>query len=313
MSHTDLVLSERVSPRLATGYLLRSHGLQPVEDRPVLAVGAGAAYSTTGDLARYVAALLGLAAGRPGPPLEPATVAAMFAPHFQPDPRMPGMGLGFLLGDERGHRTVGHDGIVSGFLSTVTLAPDDGVGVVVLGNTGGLDGRGAPVPLGEALLRRLLGLPHEAVRSDVPAHPEAWGELCGWYGPAPGPVTNLFTRAFLGAGAEVTVRRGELVLRPLTPVRALRRGLRLWPDDPDDPQVFRVDLSDLGKGLVPVVFRSGSPDGAVAPRLLMDGMDLRKRPEARNPRRCATGALAAAAAALAVRRTASARSRGRPR
>jgi hypothetical protein len=26
--------------------------------------------------------------------------------------------------------------------------------------------------------------------------------LCGWYGPDPGPVTNMFFRALFGAGAE---------------------------------------------------------------------------------------------------------------
>jgi hypothetical protein len=213
------------------------------------------------------------------------------------------MGLGFLLGREGDRRTAGHDGIVLGFLSEMLLAPDDDTGVVVLANTGGLDGRGAAEPLGVALMRRLLGLPDEAVRSDVPQRPEVWRELCGWYAPDPGPVTNLFTRAFLGAGAEVTVRRGHLVLRPLTPVPALRRGMRLHPDDPDDPRVFRVDLSGLGKGTLRVVFRE-APDDRDAPRLLMAGMSLRKRPGLLNPRPWTTGVLAAGAVALAARRTA---------
>lgn len=41
-----------------------------------------------------------------------------------------------------------------------------------------------------------------------------WSEICGWYGLDPGPVTNLFTRAAFGAGLEVTVRRGLLLLQP---------------------------------------------------------------------------------------------------
>ena len=308
MEHTDLVRSERVWPELATGYVLRSRGLRAVAERAVPAVGAGAAYSSAADLARYVTALLAGGAGPRGQRvLEPATTAAMLSPHFRPDPRMTGMGLGFLLGREDERRTAGHDGIVPGFLSEMLLAPDDETGVVVLANTGGLDGRGAAEPLGVALLRRLLGLPDEAVRSDVPQRPEAWRELCGWYAPDPGPVTNLFTRAFLGAGAEVTVRGGHLVFRPLTPVPALRRGMRLHPDDPDDPRVFRVDLTGLGKGTLRVVFSDG-PDAGAAPRLLMDGMALRKRPDALNPRPWATGVLAAGAVALAagsaVRRTA---------
>jgi hypothetical protein len=303
MERTDLVRSERVHRYLATGYVLRSRGLRPVREREVPALGAGAAYSTTADLARYVTALLCSGANAYGAILSPSTVATMFEPHFQPDPRVPGMGLGFLLGTEDGHRTVGHDGIVSGFLSQMLFAPDDGVGVVVLGNTGGLDGRGAPEPLGSAVLRRLLGLPADAMRSDLPQQPEYWGEICGWYSPDPGPATNLFTRLFMGAGAEVTVRRGRLMLRPLTPVPALRRGMPLHPADRDDPFAFTVDFSGLGKGALPVVF--GGFD-QVTPTLLLNGIAFRKRPDLRNPRPWLTGALSAGAGAgiavLAVRR-----------
>ena len=31
------------------------------------------------------------------------------------------------------------------------------------------------------LLRQLLGVPDEVIRTDVPHHPEVWGDLCGWY------------------------------------------------------------------------------------------------------------------------------------
>jgi CubicO group peptidase (beta-lactamase class C family) len=300
MERTDLVRSERVHRYLATGYVLRSRGLRPVPERDVPAKGGGAAYSTAADLSRYVAALLNGGANDHGAVLAPGTVTTMFEPHFQPDPRVPGMGLGFLLGAEDGHRTVGHDGIVAGFLSQLTMAPDDGVGVVVLGNTGGLDGRGAPDPMGSALLRRLLGLPANPMRAALPQHPEHWGELCGWYSPDPGPATNLFTRLFMGAGAEITVRRGRLLLRPLTPVPALRRGMLLHPADRDDPFVFTVDVSGLGKGAQPVVF-SGFDQGTGTPTLLMNGMAFRKRPDNRNPKLWLAGAVSAGAVAMAVR------------
>ena len=295
MARTDLVRSERVRPHLATGYVLRSRGLKTVADREVPTLGGSGAYSTTGDLARYVAALLRGGAGEHGSVLNPDTLASMFEPHFRPDSRLPGMGLGFELGDARGRRTVGKTGILSGFLSAVAMAPADGIGVVVLGNTGGLDGRGAPEPLAAGLLRRLLGLPDSAIRTDLPPRPETWGEICGWYGLDPGPVTNLFTRAIMGAGAEVSVRDGHLVLTPLTPIPAMHRDLRLHPDDPDDPRVFRVEFPGYGMDLR-VVFSGG--------RLLLDvTMLLRKRPDVRNPRRWVAGLPAAGAVALAVRRS----------
>jgi CubicO group peptidase (beta-lactamase class C family) len=101
MEHTDLVRSERVRPHLATGYVLRSRGLKPVADREVPTPGGGGMYSTTADMARYVAALLHGGTGEHGSVLKPDTLASMFQPHFQPDPRVPGMGLGFEPGEER--------------------------------------------------------------------------------------------------------------------------------------------------------------------------------------------------------------------
>jgi len=258
-------------------------------------------YSTTADMARYLAALLHGGTGERGSVLKPDTLVSMFQPQFQPDPRVPGMGLGFEPGEESRHATVGKAGILSGFLSAMVLAPDDGIGVVVFSNTGGLDGRGVSEPLAAALLRRLLGLPDEVIRADIPVRPDSWSQVCGWYSPDPGPVTNLFVRALLGAGAEVTVHDGHLMLKPLTPVPAMRRGLRLYPDDPDDPWVFRADLPEFGKSPL-VVFSGGPEQGGAATRLLMDLMSLQKRPEVRNPRPWMNGVLAAGAAALAIRR-----------
>jgi Beta-lactamase len=301
MEHTDLVRSERVRPRLATGYVLRTHGLKPVADREVPTPGGGGMYSTTADMARYVAALLGGGTGEHGQVLKPDTLASMFQPHFQPDPRVPGVGLGFEPGEESGHATVGKTGIVAGFLSAMVLAPDDGIGVVAFTNTGGLDGRGVAEPLAVALLRRLLGLPDAVIRADIPVRPEVWREVCGWYSPDAGPVTNLFLRALMGAGAEVTVHDGQLLLKPLTPIPAMRRGLRLYPDDPDDPWVFRIKFPNYGKSSR-VVFSRGPEDRGAPMRLLLDVMSLQKRPEVRNPRRWVNGVLAAGAAALAIRR-----------
>jgi CubicO group peptidase (beta-lactamase class C family) len=126
MDHSDLTRSGRVRPRLATGYVLRSRGLKAVTDREVVPAGGGSVYCTTGDMARYAAALLGGGANEHGRVLRPATLATMFEPSYQPDPRIPGMGLGFFRGQAGGHPTVGHDGIWLGFHSALVLAPGPG-------------------------------------------------------------------------------------------------------------------------------------------------------------------------------------------
>jgi CubicO group peptidase (beta-lactamase class C family) len=299
MDHTDLVRTARVRSRLASGYVMRSRGLAAVADFAVPTAAGCGAYSTPGDIARYVAALLQGGTNDHGSVLKPETVASMFEPHYRPDPGVAGMGLGFEPGEADGHRTIGKGGILSGFLSAVLLAPDDGVGVVVLGNTGRLDGRGVPEPLADALLRRVLSLRDHPVRVDIAPHAENWHRFCGWYGPEPGRVTNLFTRVMLGAGVEVVVRNGSLMLKPLTPVPSMRHGVPLHPDDPHDDRVFRAEFPDFGKSFR-IVFGT-EQQGAHPTRLLIDLVALRRRPSVSNPRNWITCGAAATGIALAAR------------
>ena len=292
MADTSLVRSELAPARLATGYTLGSGGPRAVTDYEVITVGAAAASSTPRDMARYVAALLGGGTNQHGSVLQPATLAAMFEPHYQPDPRIPGMGLAFFRGNAGGHPVVEHQGIVPGFNSQIVLAPGDGVGVLAFTN----GARQAVLWLSAetaGLLHHLLGVPDEAIRSDVPHHPEIWGDLCGWY-QLPGPLSDARVRGALGAGAEVFTRRGRLIFRFLTPVPAMYRGLVLHPDDANDPYVFRIDL---GPTTSRVVF-SGEPGaGITAAHLELMPLSLHKQPATTNPRRWATGALGALAVA----------------
>ena len=88
MAETDLLRSERVTSRLATGYRLRSDGAKAVTDRQWVTAAASSIYSTPSDMARYLAALLGGGSGEHGSMLKPETLATMFEPHYQPDPRI---------------------------------------------------------------------------------------------------------------------------------------------------------------------------------------------------------------------------------
>ena len=306
MSGTDLGRSARVASQLATGYAFGRRGPEPVPDREwICRIGAGGIYSTIRDLGSFVAALLGGGANEHGRVLESATLATMFEPHFRPDPRLPGRGLGFVRRDLGGRRMVGHDGLLPGFDAALLVVPDDGVGVVALTN----GSPGAHTWLGtelEGLLRELLGLPAEAIPGDVPHRPESWAGLCGRYLLPPG--SDLRGRLAIGAGAEVLVRGGRLIVRVLTPVPLLYHGLPLHPVDRADPYLFALDLSAVGMPLVLVAFRGERAGGAGDVHIDLPGQPLTliKRPAKRSRRRAwpeaALGALAVAAVVSAARR-----------
>lgn len=252
MDDTDLVRSQRIQAHLAAGYVFGRRGPRPVPDLDELGAGGGGIYSCLRDVSGFAAALLDGGAGNHGRILEPATLAMMFEPQFQPDPRIPGLGLSFFRGEVGGHRVVGHDGIMPGFNSALLLAPDDGVGVLAF--TNGSSGAFAWLQVElHALLRHLLGLPDEAPPADTPHHPETWADFCGRYVLQP-RISDLRGRLMMGGGAEVFVRGGRLMVRVLTPVPALYRGFPLEPADEYDPDVFGLDLSEAGIPPVRVVF-----------------------------------------------------------
>jgi CubicO group peptidase (beta-lactamase class C family) len=306
MTSTDLLRSEVVRPRVATGYVLRAHGPRAVTERQVLTAAAGSAYSTSTDMARYLQALLGGGANEHGSVLKPETLASMFEPQYRPDPRLAGVGLAFLRGDAAGHLTVEHQGTLPGFKSQIFLAPDDGVGVMAFSN-GTIRGETwLPVETSR-VLSELIGVPPAGVRSDVPQHPEVWGELCGRYAVAV-PLSDVRIKAFLGAGFEVFVRAGRLHLRFLSPLPPLYRGFPLHPDDEGDPYAFRIELSGLGMATIPlqVVFSRDPDTGTVSIHVDLQSVSADKQPAPTNPGRWITGALtltAAAAAGSRLRRT----------
>jgi len=300
MADTDAVRSDRVKARLATGYAMRANGPRPVRDCDVVTVGGGCIYSTTRDMARFVAALLGGGANEHGSVLAAETLADMFAPQYQPDPRLPGVGLAFFRHDVGGHLVVEHDGLMPGFTSQMSVAPDDGVGIVAFTN----GARGAKAWLGTevgGLLGHALAAPDPVIRTDVPHHPEIWRDLCGWYS-FRGSLRDV--QKWFIAGAEVFGRHGQLMLRPVTPIPGLSRAVPLHPDDDKDPYVFRVDLSSLGIGTTRMVF--GRPPGAEATVLNVDFAPLSfdKQAVTSNPRPWITSGLGLAVitAATAVRR-----------
>jgi hypothetical protein len=285
---------------MAVGYQVGRGGPVPVPDRDWITRGASAMYSTVGDLALFAAAMLGGGANVHGRILSPQTVATMFAPHHQPDPRLPGMGLGFFRHDARGHLLVGHDGRMPGFNTDLLLAPTDGVAVI--GLTNGSPGAMGWLPVEmDRLLRERIGVAQDAIRTDVPPRPETWPHVVGTYQLPPG-VSDLRGRALFGGGLEVLVRGGRLTARLRLPVPAAWRGVPLHPDDPADPYVFRLDLAGMGMGLARIAFDPNAPGGRTMHTDLAC-LSLSERPAGGGRRRAmAAGALLTAIGLLLARR-----------
>ena len=311
MADTDLVRSERIASHLATGYALGRRGAEPVPDRDWIGAGAGGIYSTTRDIARFAAAIMGGGANTHGSVLESATLEMMFEPQFRPDPRVPGWGLGFARGEAGEHRIVGHDGILPGFNSALVVAPDDAVAVVAFTN----GSPGAFVWMEtefKRLLHHLLDVPDQVVRTDISHHPEVWEELCGRYRPLP-RISDLRQRLAIPGGAEVFVRDGRLMIRALTPIPALYRGFPLHPDEEDDPDVFRIDLSEVGLSTVRVVFGRDAVSGTPAIHADLGGqpLSLIRRPTEGRARASLAAALSVLLIAAAARSVARRRQRSK--
>lgn len=298
MADTDLLRTESVISGLATGYALTRRGPKPISDRQWLTTAASMAYSTPRDMARYLAALLGGGANTEGRILEPTTLAMMFEPQYQPDPRVPGIGLAFDRGILDGHVTIGHEGVLPGFNSQIFAVPDRGVGVMAF--TNGAHGAMLWLPAETAqFLGHVIGVTPDPVGRDLPQHPEIWREICGWY-PLRAGLSDMRLRAMLGVGAEVYVKRGQLMIRILSPVPMAYRGFALHPDDEYDPYVFRIDLSKFGIGSARLVFSRSSDGQSTRVHLDLLPISLEKASDWMNPRLWAAGTLATLAIGRAL-------------
>lgn len=89
---------------------------------------AGNLFSSVDDLARFASALLAGGAGL----VKPETLEEMWRPQLTTN--QTGFGLGFVVGEFRGHRTVSHSGAVYGHSTSLVVLPQEKLAVIVLGN-----------------------------------------------------------------------------------------------------------------------------------------------------------------------------------
>jgi len=111
---------------------------------------AGAVSLSGRDAAKWIRFFL--EEGRAGerPLISPEGFALMRTRHFNDRPAAPDFAHGFMEAEIAGHKTYGHGGTLSGFISDLTIVPDLGIGVLVVVN-------GAETPrLPDALSRAII-------------------------------------------------------------------------------------------------------------------------------------------------------------
>jgi CubicO group peptidase (beta-lactamase class C family) len=140
MTDSAWILADTPHGRLVRSHMRVAAGDDPWLRRPApffdLGTGpAGNLISSAGDLALFVSALL---AG--GPALvTPTTLEQMWRPQFTHEDI--GFGLGFQIAKFRRHRTIGHNGAVYGYSSSLVVLPEAKLGVIVLANEDIVNGR----------------------------------------------------------------------------------------------------------------------------------------------------------------------------
>lgn len=159
---------------------------------------AGYLWSSAGDMAAALSALMHQGRVRGNQALPAAVVARVMSPHTpMPNVFVGGhYGYGLMIARDRGVLVYEHGGTLPGFASILRFAPERGVGIAILGN------------LDNAPLRRIAqNVMAKALRLPAPA-PPARTET---------PVTPEDMKAFVGTyrnrgTAEIAVRDGRVVL-----------------------------------------------------------------------------------------------------
>jgi len=156
MANTDFIRSSRVTGALAIGCAAAfgEVGLVPYQD--IIVRPAGSVFSTLTDMTKWVAAVMNGGANDHGRVLDETTFSSMVAAQFELPSGAGGMGLGFIALDLDGHRIAFHNGGWPGAASSMWVAPDDKLGVLLFSNTFAARNAGAIDQAVAAILGHLL-------------------------------------------------------------------------------------------------------------------------------------------------------------
>ncbi|MEM6475314.1 MAG: serine hydrolase [Pseudomonadota bacterium] len=148
MKETGLDVSATILPKRAAGYSPGEDGVENADYVYMgIPTGAGAMYSTTGDLLKWQRGLFG------GEVLSAESLAQYITPGENADMGGEQYALGVIIGDDEDGKTYSHGGGIQGFNAWLGYDPDKKATVVVLAN---LNGRAAS-KLGGQLMQLARG------------------------------------------------------------------------------------------------------------------------------------------------------------
>jgi CubicO group peptidase (beta-lactamase class C family) len=233
------------SYRLLDGRLERFNG-------QLSAPSAGGVSASPSDIGRLMQALLNGGATDKGRILGAETTELLFEPVFSPDPALPSIARGLMEQPRKtGPRLVGHTGTKATFHGAMMLAPERGVGIFVVYNTGRPSNRA--MELVHAFYGRYF--PTEAPLPDLKAASAPLddpGDLTGNYRPTRRNVSRIEAAYF-----SLPRERSTLVERDDTGRLTLRRGDERSALTHLGNDLFRDTAS--GEGLKFVRARGGAP------------------------------------------------------
>jgi len=189
MTHTAVDHPSEVVQHRANGYRWDGETIvNPPNSDPEYGMAAGALRSTADDLYRFDRVL------KEGKLFSPAVTAKAWTAygHFVAPPPLPiesDYGYGWMVGQDFGHRYVGHGGWVTGFVSHFTRFPDDDAVLIVLFNFEA----SSYIALGKDLTAILFGQKYDVPVFRPIVHP-AQSTLARYVGDYQvGPLTVNFT------------------------------------------------------------------------------------------------------------------------
>ena len=209
MFKTDFLLSERVKEDLAKGYAFKKGKFSEIPYKKVLVSAAGSVFSSVNEMAAYMAALMQGGENQSGRFLREETLRQMWKNQLRTDPAVFGFGLSWFLPAYEDVLVINHDGGWPGFVSSMFIAPDEKLGVIIFTNTASR----APNLIASDIMHRLLGQKNPLDKLPLPGvleNPHERSRLCGYYGTKPGLLTNLRPWSMFGNEVEICMRDNQL-------------------------------------------------------------------------------------------------------